>query len=300
MLFVIYFNSYLLKTMSSLIEKIDASLKHKGYYHYQIKTKDDLVNLTINQFICKGIDARVYNISEINKLKLCGVNIVGKIIDHNVSGMLNKIQDDILNINHKNIEKLFGIYITDVYSFLICEKLDNTICKMNLSLNQIIKVALDITDALIFLHSKHNIAHCDVKENNIMFSSNSRSFKLIDFNNACRESEFRRFKLKVTLMKKPKRLFLNQYDWGYYVDLWALGASLYSVYFGHDMLMEYKGLKYITNDECIPQYIANEIVQFYDKKINELKGERLFFYFFLTSTNATDLRNILKFYHNKT
>ena len=42
---------------------------------------------------------------------------------------------------------------------------------MNLNINQIIKVALDITDALIFLHYMHNIAHCDVKENNIMYSS---------------------------------------------------------------------------------------------------------------------------------
>lgn len=261
--------------------------------------------IIINGFISKGIDSSVYNISSIDGKDANNYYVI-KIIDlqkhGNPSENKNPVIDKMRFAFHKCIEKMLAYFVCngDLYSFIIVEKLDIQLCDMSgkFSLRQINLVAQQLISALDYLHNKMNIAHCDIKENNVMYSKSSRVFKLIDFNNACTQDEFGKFELNVTLLKQPLRLFKNGYDWDYHVDIWALGATLYSVLHNKDLLKEYSGYNEYKNikDEMRRQFIFNaKIIFFWENRIQQMDN---FFKPFFYCSNVYDLNHNIKYYEN--
>ena len=256
-------------------------------------------SLKLNGFISKGNDACVYNIESIDGCDAKDFYVV-KIFDLRKSNasMKNPVHEKMKELSHKNIEKTLAYFICnfDLYSFVIVEKLDVQLCDMsNFSRHQLNFIAKQLINALDYLH-RRGIVHCDIKENNIMYSKASNLFKLIDFNNASFSHEFGTFELNMTLNKKPMRLFKNGFDWSYYVDIWSLGATLYVVYFGNDVLTEYAGYTEYKNvkDKLKRQYIYNaHIIQFWEKRIKNFDS---FFKAFFISNSIDELMSVIKFY----
>jgi serine/threonine protein kinase len=259
--------------------------------------------IIINGFISKGVDSSVYNISSIDG-KDANNYFVIKIIDlykhGNPSENKNPVLDKMRLASHKCIEKTLAYFVCngDLYSFIIVEKLDIQLSDMSGKFNrkQINLIAQQLISALEYLHTKMNIAHCDIKENNVMYSKSSRVFKLIDFNNACTQDEFGKFELNVTLLKQSLRLFKNGYDWDYHVDVWALGATLYSVLYNKDLLREYSGYNEYKNikDELRRQFIFNaKIVNFWENRIQQMDH---FFKPFFYCSNVCELNQNIKYY----
>ena len=224
---------------------IDNYINLKGSFRFKL---DSNKSITINKKIGRGAEALVFEISKINDKDQSHLKWVAKIIDRDIEFRLNKLQQKILTVNHENLEKLLFIFEYEHYYLLVCEKLDFILSNFQmLDLKNTIYVASEIIEALIFLHKTCLIAHCDLKANNIMFSKEKKRFKLIDFNYCQHETDFKKISLKVTLLMTSKRLLNDGHDWGYDVDIWALGSTLFKCYYGHELLEEFKGYHNINN-----------------------------------------------------
>lgn len=138
--------------------------------------------------------------------------------------------------NH--IVKLVEDFTNGNYFYLVFELLhenlhshirDNN--KKGLSLVSVRKIAAQILKALSFLESV-GITHADIKPNNIMLKdNNSVEIKLIDFGLAVATTSLnKKSSLANTRFRAPEvslGLERNQS-----VDMWALGCSLFFLYFG--------------------------------------------------------------------
>jgi serine/threonine protein kinase len=259
---------------------------NNGYFKFEICTKNEIISLKINKFISEGNEAKVYDISEINNTKLSDIKLVAKVIVSKIEK--NELQHFFLKINHVNIEKLYYLYERIDFSILVCEKLDLTLCELKFeNLNHILYLASEIIEALVYLHTVCKIAHCDIKENNIMYSTPIQRFKLIDFNNCSHLSEFKKFKIRINIYRRPLQVLKNAYDWGFNVDIWALGATLYNLYYNSEILTESK-IKCKTNDH------NRLLILYYEKKINDLKKKKSIFYNFFVLNDIVLLKQRLK------
>jgi serine/threonine protein kinase len=274
----------------NLVKQIKNQIKINGYFKFNfLKHNNEQISIKLNKFLNKGSEANVYNISEINNLSFTNKKIVAKVIVTNHEK--NALQKYILKIDHVNIEKLFLIFESPGFSLLICEKLDAILSEFQFKkLDQILFVATEMIDALIYLHTKCKIAHCDIKENNIMYSNETRRFKLIDFNNCAHISEFKTFEIGINLFRRPLKVLKDGSDWGFDVDIWALGATLYNLFYNNELLLESRVVKNIeiTNNE------KRLLVNFYEKKIVELKQKNSIFYYFFILDDIKILETKLK------
>jgi len=273
----------------NLEKQIKNQIQLNGYFKFNfLKNNNEQITVKINKFLSKGSEANVYNISEINNLSFTNKKIVAKVIVTN--NEKNVLQKYILKIDHANIEKLFLIYESPGFSLLICEKLDKTLNAFEFrKFNQILFVAAEIVAALKYLHTKCKIAHCDIKENNIMYSNETRRFKLIDFNNCAHISEFKTFEIGINLFRRPLKVLRNGTDWGFHVDIWALGSTLYNLFYKNELLLESKVVKNIEITDTEKRFLIN----FYEKKIVDLKQKNSIFYYFFILDDITILESKL-------
>jgi serine/threonine protein kinase len=270
----------------------DTILKN-GFFKFKINSKNSII---LDKFISRGAEAYVFNISEIYSEKKIDSNLklIAKIINRNSKYELNKLQEIFLSIKHENIERLFYLRKFKVSYLLVCEKLDYILGNFKmLDLYNTFYVASEIIEALLYLHIICSIAHCDIKENNIMFCKSTKRFKLIDFNNAQHKSDFKKFELKVTLFRISVNLLANEFDWDYSVDLWALGSTLYKCFYGREILEEYNGYASIKNHLDLTKNEKKQIIEYYVEKIKQLELGKInkFFYFFYSTNDCNTLKN---------
>jgi serine/threonine protein kinase len=96
--------------------------------------------------------------------------------------------------------------------------------------SEIIKLALDILNALNFLHKK-NIIHRDIKPENILYDEINNKFLLTDFGSiSCIENDKSLRKLTmfqvVTLWYRSPNILEGSYNYGKEIDLYSLGCTL--------------------------------------------------------------------------
>ena len=139
----------------SILEKIKNAFDLSGHFHFELNSKRESLNFKLDSFIGQGADAKVFNVSEINNIKISQKDrkLVAKIIITKYEK--NKLQRKLLNLNHENIEKLLKLYETPEHSILICEKLDDIVKDLRFEkLSQILYLSSQIIEALIYLHTK--------------------------------------------------------------------------------------------------------------------------------------------------
>ena len=277
-----------------IITEINHRLK-KENFKFNIYTQNKHIRIELNSLLAKGNEATVYNISETNISHLQNKKIILKVI---VSKQKNNLLKHFLNnFNHVNIEKIFLIYQTPQFSLVLCEKLDRVLSDFEFSKKEeIYYVTSEIINALVYLHTICNIAHCDIKENNIMYSYTSGRFKLIDFNNSSHLSEFKKFEVQVNIYRRSLKVIKNEYNWGYDIDIWALGATIYNLCFKKEILTESLISIELLDTDQLDKRVKNKLIEFYEKKILFLKDKKSIFYYFFTLNDIKIMQNLFNYY----
>ena len=91
-------------------------------------------------------------------------------------------------------------------------------------------IARQISDALAYMHS-HNIIHCDIKPENILFEDNSkRNSRLIDFGCSCFIGNIMFSYIQSRYYRAPEVVFGVEY--GPEIDIWSLGCVICEMYTG--------------------------------------------------------------------
>lgn len=188
------------------------------------------MNYKLGNIIGKGSDGEVYELIDTNNIR----NKVIKFIQPNVCGIRNYLEPYILlHIKHDNIMSADAIEIEDGLVKIIQNKADNDLNKQikNTKLNKLkkIKYMRQLTEAVYFLQS-YNIVHGDIKPHNVLLLNDN--IKLSDFS------------LSRIILKEPTICYQKPYTISYRSpeiktnqiflksDIWALGCTLYEIYYG--------------------------------------------------------------------
>jgi serine/threonine protein kinase len=146
----------------------------------------------------------------------------------------------IANLNHPNIRRLYN-YTDNTMTLEYCPGIDmfeyiDTKSKSELTLDLMIHYYFQLIDAVDYLHSK-NIAHLDIKLENIMLNELTHKILLIDFGHAV-DSKFV-YKLGGTHPYiAPEGFYKNKID-PLKGDIWSLGVILYEFIHGNYFPWEY-------------------------------------------------------------
>ena len=234
----------------------------------QLSFKKDGKKISI---VCKSMRAENFN-SEVNKL-----------VGH----------------NHPQLEKILHIWHYNLGNVVVlfCEQIEKTLNKVKIeSFEHELSIAQQVLSGLEYLHLNLELAHCDLKENNIMADAEGKRVKIIDFNNCMPKKAFGRFELGVVLAKKHMDLLVNPKNWDWKVDFWALGCTIFQVKHKADILDEFlkqSNVDYATldNSKYNDQHQKTRIClyNFYLRKIKQFKQTEQIVYACLKSSSCSML-----------
>ncbi|ELP86467.1 BR serine/threonine protein kinase, putative [Entamoeba invadens IP1] len=179
-----------------------------------------------------------------------GVKVAIKIIDKSTvtqhPEMKRKIEREIAFlkiVNHQNVMKLYTVYETSKYLFLVMELMeggelfDYIADKGYLPVDEVFNFFNQIINAVEHFHSRQ-ICHCDLKPENMLLSKDKKILKIADFGmsayngyNKLREG------CGSPHYAAPEVSMKKTYD-GCIADIWSCGVVLYVMAFG---LMPFDG-----------------------------------------------------------
>lgn len=186
----------------------------------------------------------------------------------------------VFNINHSNIIRYYGYAELNDKILIFMEFLDgrdllHSLQNNSLLFSEKVSIAKQLLDGLYYLH-QNNICHRDIKPENIMISRKNNCeiiAKYIDFNFSCINNfscDEARFgqgtflymspELLKTLMNIDTNIInIDMYQYQYqYHDLWALGATIYSIFTG-ELLFENKNDIIKATQDIIDNKIKTKI-----------------------------------------
>lgn len=155
---------------------------------------------------------------------------------------------------HKNIIKMYNSFEDNFYVYILLELAEDDLFNIFLkndyilSLNDVLKIAYQIIEGLIYLNSK-NIVHGDIKMENILLVNNQ--YKICDFGLA--SSGFYHYNFVGTPeFMAPEIIKHHIYDTK--VDIWSLGIIMYDLLYGHSPFTVYvNNIKYGTIDRKLTE-----------------------------------------------
>lgn len=167
-------------------------------YEYIIKTDQlvdkerykiiELVSVTGASQVVKAWDERFGKMRAIKFLRK--EEDVERVKIEYLQKILRREADILIDLSHPNIGKVYDIILDPigiVMEWIEGEPLSSLInneknrINQDMSLSSIIKIGIQLTDALIYLHNhEHQIVHRDIKPNNIILNTNKLP-KIIDF-----------------------------------------------------------------------------------------------------------------------
>lgn len=215
----------------------------------------------------QGMDAKVYEVvsnSPSDKF------IIKKISKTSMS----KYLPSFLNVSHEYLENYKFFYEVDNSVFICAEKLDQI---LDPSADQfrtdILKIINNVLNGLEFMHNTLKLFHCDIKENNIMYSS-SGVYKIIDFNNCLSVSDCGNFIIGVIPTRKSIQLWENCRDLGPHVDIWALAAVCFNIYFQQEFISKFSKFNMIKNMDVLSPSVLKDLKRFTRYEISKLQSSR--------------------------
>ena len=143
-------------------------------------------------------------------------------------------------LDHPRIIRLLDHFTELRYTFLILELLPHCLdmfdyidYKNRIPEKNAKYILLQLTSALCYLHEEKQIAHLDVKPENILIQPTTGNIKLIDFGAAQRITSTTLTTFKGTRQyASPEILFTGEFD-PVAADVWALGVTCYKMVMGH-------------------------------------------------------------------
>ena len=149
------------------------------------------------------------------------------------------------NLSHPNVVKVLALFPQNGTFYYVMEYIDGMslkdVCaKNNLSEEKIMQYLKQLLDALDYIH-KQGVSHLDIKPGNIMIDKNDR-LVLIDFGASKLFNSSSENKTMMTSNRPPftpgyapiEQENGNVEDIGPHSDIYALGATLFYMYTGHN------------------------------------------------------------------
>lgn len=187
--------------------------------------------------------------------------------------LLQKIEREIVLmklLKHRNILKLYEVYETSKYLFLILEYAEGgelfeyLVTRGGLPIDQSLDYFYQLITGLDYCHS-HFVYHRDLKPENLLLSANHKVLKIADFGLAAFEPELAMCKTSCGSphYASPEIIAGKKYD-GSLSDVWSCGVILYSLVTGRlpfedqnlpALLSKIKKGKYFP----VPQYVPEGI-----------------------------------------
>ena len=217
------------------------------------------MSYSLGNMIGKGSDGEVYELINKNNIR----DKVVKFIQPSFYGIRNYLEPYILlHINHDNIMSADAIEIEeDGLVKIIQNKADNDLNRRikDKKLNQVrkLKYMRQLTEAIYFLQS-YSIIHGDIKPHNILLLNDN--IKLSDFS------------LSRIILKEPTICLQKPYTIAYRApeikenqiflksDIWALGCTLYEIYYGNRYFNISKEYKIYHVDDNNEENIFNKLI----------------------------------------
>jgi len=187
--------------------------------------------------------------------------------------LLQKIEREIVLmklLKHRNILKLYEVYETSKYLFLILEYAEGgelfeyLVTRGGLPIDQSLDYFYQLVTGLDYCHS-HFVYHRDLKPENLLLSANHKVLKIADFGLAAFEPELSMCKTSCGSphYASPEIIAGKKYD-GSLSDVWSCGVILYSLVTGRlpfedqnlpALLSKIKKGKYFP----VPQYVPESV-----------------------------------------
>jgi len=187
--------------------------------------------------------------------------------------LLQKIEREIVLmklLKHRNILKLYEVYETSKYLFLILEYAEGgelfeyLVARGGLPVDQSLDYFYQLITGLDYCHS-HFVYHRDLKPENLLLSANHKVLKIADFGLAAFEPELSMCSTSCGSphYASPEIIAGKKYD-GSLSDIWSCGVILYSLVTGRlpfedqnlpALLSKIKKGKYFP----VPQYVPEGV-----------------------------------------
>jgi serine/threonine protein kinase len=226
-------------------------------------------NYILGNMIGKGSDGEVYELLEDGYIN----NKVIKFIQPRINQGNKYLEPYILlHLNHENIMKAEAIEMENNGLLKIIQlraELDllKKISNKHIKAVDKIKYMREITEGINFLH-QHHILHGDIKPNNILLLNNT--VKLTDFSlsRVIDKGCIINYNSTYTLCYRPpevkeNKLYLKS-------DIWALGCTLYEIFYGTKYFVLTKELKlYHIANKSSPGLFDGMIAKMIEKNIDE-------------------------------
>lgn len=247
-------------------------------------------------YLSRGKDSLVSNF-KYYKSPTEKIDIVNKCIKNKD---FNKEVRRLKNIDHPHLERIFVIWTYGNATYLFCEKLYKTFSRISAikDTTHELSLIIQLKEGLKYLHSRFRVAHCDIKENNIMIDETEQRVKIIDFNNCMPERVFGTFELGIVLSKKHKDLFIEPKKWSYNVDYWALGCTIFKIKHKTDIIDEFLKINNLTYNQvedlkkiCKTHF---NLYNFYLNKISQFKLTEQLIYCCLRYESIVSFEKCLK------
>ena len=198
--------------LDKLLDKEILKGKTFNLHDYSIEQRIYFGNFSEISIVKNKKTNEKYALKSFQKEKIHQLNKEMEIL--NEKNNVEKIQ------NHSNIVKYYGttkddfkIYI--LYEYINGENLQNIISNYGLKSEQEVKFYfIQILNSIKYLHSL-NIAHRDIKPDNIIITKDKKKVKLIDFGSSCElkelnyEKEYEEIKKKEKNAKKTFKYFIG-------------------------------------------------------------------------------------------
>ena len=155
------------------------------------------------------------------------------------------------------------------FSYIIVSLADFSLSDINKSMIPYMTILHDISQALIYIHSKGYI-HSDIKDSNILVKiiNNKFHIQLCDFGISSHISQISKNQTEFgTHRYKPPEVLNRRNDlYSYSLDIWSLGMVIYSRLYGNPFIKD-------NNDS-----IKNSMNDWYQSKYKKLKTENQLLY----------------------
>jgi len=187
--------------------------------------------------------------------------------------LLQKIEREIVLmklLKHRNILKLYEVYETSKYLFLILEYAEGgelfeyLVARGGLPVDQSLDFFYQLITGLDYCHS-HFVYHRDLKPENLLLSANHKVLKIADFGLAAFEPELSMCNTSCGSphYASPEIIAGKKYD-GSLSDVWSCGVILYSLVTGR-LPFEYQNLPALLSKIKkgkyfpVPQYVPEGV-----------------------------------------
>lgn len=169
----------------------------------------ELVEIDDKQYVLKSYPSYTYSmLMEINILSTC---------------------------DHRNIISIDRFHLSNSTIGMLLPKLDvsfpEIIVDSSISINSKMKYLLQIANGLRYLHY-NNIAHLDIKPDNIMIHFNNA--KIIDFGTACYFYQKYQYGIGTITHRAPESRIHEEHDFAK-MDIWSLGIIIFEIFTGYEM-----------------------------------------------------------------